>query len=215
MKTVARMKLYTYFRSSSAYRVRIALNLKGIAYEQCAVNLRDNEQTNADYLALNPQGLVPALETDQGDLITQSNAIIEWLDAAYPTTPLLPADELQRARVRALANIIACDIQPLNNLRVLTYLSAELAISDELKTAWYQHWVSMGFDALEVRLATSGFCYGTSVTVADVYLVPQVYNARRFNIDMTKYPNVARICAACSELDAFKAAHPDQQPDTP
>jgi maleylpyruvate isomerase len=209
------MKLYTYYRSSSAYRVRIALNHKRIAYEHCAVNLLKREQRGGDYLALNPQGLVPALQTDEGELITQSTAIIEWLDTAYPETPLLPNDELQRAKVRALVNIIACDIQPLNNLRVLNYLSNDLAVSDEQKNAWYQHWISAGFGALEAQLGESGYCYGETISMVDVYLIPQVYNALRFNTNMANYPNITRIYAACNELEAFKAAHPDQQPDKP
>ena len=208
------MKLYTYYRSSSAYRVRIALNHKGIAYEHCAVNLREGEQKGAEYLALNPQGLVPALETDQGDLLTQSGAIIEWLDAAYPEMPLLPADELQRATVRAMVNIIGCEIQPLNNLRVLNYLSIDLAVSDAQRNGWYRHWIGEGFSALEGQLDRSGFCYGAAISMADVYLVPQVYNALRFDTDMAEYPNIVRVCAACNELDAFKAAHPNQQPDS-
>ncbi len=213
MKTVVTMKLYTYYRSSSAYRVRIALNHKGIAYEHCTVNLLTHEQRSEDYLARNPQGLVPTLETDHGELITQSTAIIEWLDSAYPEIPLLPGDALQRARVRALVNIIACDIQPLNNVRVLNYLSNDLTVSDEQKNVWYQHWISKGFSALEVQLDNAGFSYGTSISMADVYLIPQVYNAIRFNSNMADYPNIARIYAACNQLDAFKAAHPDQQPD--
>lgn len=209
------MKLYTYYRSSSAYRVRIALNHKRIPYEHCAVNLLNREQKGEEYLTRNPQGLVPTLETDDGELITQSTAIIEWLESVYPKISLLPDDELQRAKVRALVNIIACDIQPLNNLRALKYLSAELAISDEQKNNWYLHWINAGFSALEAQLDESGFCYAATVSMADVYLIPQVYNALRFNTDMEMYPNIARIYAACNELDAFKAAHPDQQPDKP
>ncbi|MGI9288059.1 MAG: maleylacetoacetate isomerase [Pseudomonadales bacterium] len=207
------MKLYTYYRSSSAYRVRIALNHKHIPYEHYAVNLLEREQQGAEYLAHNPQGLVPALETDDGELITQSIAIIEWLDAIYPDIPLLPSHELQRAKVRALVNIIACDIQPLNNLRVLNFLKIELEISDGQKNDWYQHWICTGFSALESQLSETGFCYGEAVSMADVYLIPQVYNALRFNTDMEAYPNITRIYAACNELNAFKAAHPDQQPD--
>lgn len=209
------MKLYTYYRSSSAYRVRIALNHKRIPYETCAVNLLQREQKSAQYLALNPQGLVPALQTDDGELITQSTAIIEWLESAYPDIPLLPADELQRAKVRALVNIIACDIQPLNNLRVLRYLKNELEISDEQKNNWYQQWVQTGFEALEGQLDDSGLCCGATVSMVDVYLIPQVYNALRFNTNIQDYPNIARIYQACNERDAFVAAHPDRQPDKP
>lgn len=209
------MKLYTYYRSSSAFRVRIALHHKGIAYQHRTVNLLAQEQKSAEYLALNPQGLVPALETDSGELITQSSAIIEWLEAVYPKTPLLPDDELQRARVRTLVNIVACDMQPLNNQRALGYLSHELGVSEAQKIAWYQHWIHAGFSALEAQLDHSGFCHGDTVSMADIYLIPQVYNALRFNTDMTRYPNITRIYTACNKLDAFQAAHPDQQPDKP
>ncbi len=209
------MKLYTYYRSSSAYRVRIALNHKRIPYQHCAVNLLQREHQGAEYLARNPQGLVPALETDDGELITQSTAIIEWLESAYPDIPLLPADELQRAKVRALVNIIACDIQPLNNLRVLNYLRTKLEISNKKTNNWYQHWISAGFSALDAQLGDSGYCYAASVSMADVYLIPQVYNAVRFNCALEDYSNIARVYTACNELDAFIAAHPDQQPDKP
>ncbi len=209
------MKLYTYYRSSSAYRVRIALNYKRIPYQHCAVNLSQRKHQGVEYLARNPQGLVPALEADDGELITQSTAIIEWLESTYPEIPLLPADELQRAKVRALVNIIACDIQPLNNLRVLNYLHTKLEISNKKTNNWYQHWISAGFSALDAQLGDSGYCYAASVSMADVYLIPQVYNAVRFNCDLEDYSNIARVYTACNELDAFIAAHPDQQPDKP
>jgi maleylacetoacetate isomerase len=212
------MKLYTYFRSSAAYRVRIALNLKGLDYEAVPVHLvRDGGQhQSSDYLAVNPSGLVPALQ-DEALTLTQSMAIIEYLDETHPMVPLLPKDALGRARVRELAQIIACDIHPLNNLRVLNYLVKHLGQSDDVKTDWYRHWIIEGFRSLEAHLARSSgagaFCYGSTPTIADCFLVPQVFNAQRFNIDVTAYPNIARINALCVDLPAFKAAHPAQQGD--
>lgn len=211
------MKLYGYFRSSAAYRVRIALNLKGLAYEQLAVNLADGEQRGVDNLARNPQGLVPVLETDDGTRLTQSLAICEYLDERYPEPPLLPADAAERARVRALAQAIACEIHPLNNLKVLKYLTGELGVSDEARLGWYRHWVSEGFDALETRLAdspaTGAFCHGDTPTLADACLVPQVFNARRFDCDLSAYPTIRRIIERCATLDAFQRAAPAAQPD--
>lgn len=211
------MKLYGYFRSSAAYRVRIALNLKGLAYEQVAVNLADGEQRGVDNLARNPQGLVPVLETDDGTRLTQSLAICEYLDERYPEPPLLPADAAERARVRALAQAIACEIHPLNNLKVLKYLTGELGVSDEARLGWYRHWISEGFDALETRLAdspaTGAFCHGDTPTLADACLVPQVFNARRFDCDLSAYPTIRRIAERCATLDAFQRAAPTAQPD--
>lgn len=213
------MKLYTYFRSSAAYRVRIALNLKGLDAEQVPVHLlRDGgEQKSPGYLALNPQGLVPALE-DDGRLLTQSLAIIEYLDESHPAPPLLPADAAGRARVRAIAQSIACEIHPLNNLRVLAYLSGTLGVSDAQKQAWYRHWVTTGFDALEAQLArdpaTGRFCHGDTPTLADCMLVPQMFNARRFDISLAPYPTLQRLDAACRELDAFVRAEPGRQADS-
>ncbi len=212
------MKLYTYFRSSAAYRVRIGLNLKGLAYDSVPVHLiKDGgQQLAAEYRALNPSALVPALQ-DEGTTITQSLAILEYLDETYPAAPLLPSTPLARARVRSLALQIACDIHPLNNLRVLKYLVKEAAVTEEVKNAWYVHWVQQGFAALELQLAgspdTGRFCHGDTPTLADVLLVPQVFNAVRFNIDMGPYPTIARIAAECDALPAFAAAHPNQQPD--
>ena len=212
------MKLFTYFRSSAAYRVRIALNLKGLGYEAVPVHLlRDGGQHLLDeYRAINPSGLVPAFQ-DDAITLTQSMAILEYLEEAYPQVPLLPKGAVARAHVRELAQIIACDIHPVNNLRVLKYLVKQLGQSDEAKTDWYRHWVIEGFQSLEAHLArhldTGTFCYGHTPTVADCFLVPQVFNAQRFDIDVTAYPTISRINDMCVDLPAFKAAHPAQQPD--
>ncbi|MBB3167576.1 maleylacetoacetate isomerase [Simiduia aestuariiviva] len=210
------MKLYGYFRSSAAYRVRIALNLKGIAAEQVPVSLIKGEQQQATYTALNPQGLVPALATEQG-LLTQSLAIIEYLESQHPTPALLPGDAWQQAQIRAFALALACDIHPLNNLRVLKYLTGDLALEDTQKNQWYAHWIQTGFAALESQLTqTAGaFCFGDSPTLADVCLVPQVYNAKRFNVDLSAFPKVQAIAEHCNTLPAFIDASPEQQPDAP
>nr|WP_294864411.1 maleylacetoacetate isomerase [uncultured Pseudogulbenkiania sp.] len=209
--------LYDYFRSSAAYRVRIALNLKELDYIQAPVNLVKGEQQGAAYLALNPQGLVPAL-SDNGVLLTQSLAICEYLDEAYPDTPrLLPLEPVARARARAIAQSIACDIHPLNNLRVLNYLKGELGVGDESRNEWYRHWITQGFAALERLLAdTAGsYCVGDNVTLADVCLVPQLFNARRFAVDLAPYPRLVAVGEVLERLPAFAAAHPSRQPDTP
>ncbi|KFC66614.1 maleylacetoacetate isomerase [Massilia sp. LC238] len=212
------MKLYTYFRSSAAYRVRIALNLKGLDYEAVPVHLlrEGGQHLMGNYLTINPSGLVPALQDDRMTL-TQSMAIIEYLDELHPMVPLLPRDAVGRARVRELAQIIACDIHPVNNLRVLKYLVKHLGLSEEAKTDWYRHWVIEGLRSLEAQLArnlgTGRFCHGDTPTIADCFLVPQVFNAQRFDIDVDAYPTIARINALCVDLPAFKAAHPSQQPD--
>ena len=211
------MKLYDYFRSSAAYRVRIALNMKGLRPEREFVHLRKNVQRSDDFLALNPQGLVPALVTDDGEVLTQSLAIIGYLDETHPEPPLLPAAAADRARVQGIALEIACDIHPLNNLRVLLYLKNTLGVSDEQKDAWYKYWIDVGLEALETRLArdpaTGRFCHGDATTLADVCLVPQLANARRMKIDVTPFPTLTRIEAACNALPAFAAAAPSQQPD--
>ncbi|MDO8037696.1 maleylacetoacetate isomerase [Janthinobacterium sp. SUN137] len=214
------MKLYTYFRSSAAYRVRIALNLKGIAYDSIPVHLLQDggQQLLPAYRAVNPSALVPALD-DDGAILTQSLAMLEYLEETRPGVPLLPADPLERARVRALALAIACDAHPLTNLRVLKYLKTTLGLSDEVKQEWYRHWMAEGLAAVEALLAqgdpagTGLFCHGDSPTMADCCLVPQVFNALRFAIDLAPYPRVARIHAHCAGLPAFIAAHPSQQPD--
>jgi len=212
------MRLYDYFRSSAAYRVRIALNFKGIAPDdRTFVHLRMGNQRAQDYLALNPQGLVPALELDDHRVLTQSLAIVEYLDEKYHEPPLLPATAEGRARVRSIALAIACEIHPLNNLRVLNYLIGTLGATDEQKNGWYKYWIDVGFEALERRLAsdddTGTFCHGETPTLADVCLVPQLANARRFKIDLTPYPTLTRIEAASNALPAFAQAAPARQPD--
>ena len=211
------MKLHGYFRSSAAYRVRIALNLKGLSYDQAFRHLRKGEQSTPDFLALNPQGLVPALE-DGGHVLTQSMAIVEYLDETRPEPPLLPRTPLERARVRALAQAVACDIHPVNNLRILAYLRRVLNVSMEQHDAWYRHWIHEGLRGLEGLLKTGGtgrFCHGDAPTLADICLVPQVANAKRFcsDADLAAYPTVMRIDAACAQLPAFIKAAPENQPD--
>jgi maleylpyruvate isomerase len=210
------VKLHNYFRSSAAYRVRIALALKGIAYEYIAVHLVRGEQRGESYRALNAQQLVPTLVDDHRPF-TQSLAIIEYLDERYPEPPLLPETPEARARVRAIALAIACDIHPLNNLRVLQYLTATLGASEDAKNAWYRHWIDEGLAALEVQLAgdpaTGTFCHGDRVTLADVCLAPQLANARRYRIPLDAYPTLTRIDAACRALGAFVSAAPERQPD--
>lgn len=210
------MKLYTYYRSSAAYRVRIALNLKGLEHEDTFVHLRRKDQRAPEYMAVNPQGLVPTL-VDDDTTIGQSLAILEYLDERYPKPPLLPSSAAGRARVRQLAMIVACDIHPIDNLKVLNFLSEDLGVDDAGRQRWYRHWVNEGFAALEAILAnqtaTGTFCHGDTPTIADVCLVPQVYNAQRFDVDLSDYPTIQRINAACLELPAFASAAPDIQPD--
>ena len=213
------MKLYSYFRSSAAYRVRIALEVKGLAYEYVAKHFRRNggEHRKPDYLAVNPQGLIPALE-DDGAVVTQSLAIIEYLEEAYPKTPrLLPASPADRARVRAMAQAIACDVHPLNNLRVLEYLKSQMGQSEDATNLWYRHWIAEGFRALEQSIGKhtgdGGHCFGEAVTVADACLVPQVYNARRFAVDLAPYPVLVRVSESLESLPAFAKARPEAQPD--
>jgi len=210
------LKLYGYFRSSAAYRVRIALALKGLAYEYLAVHLRKGEQDAAEYRELNPNALVPTLVDDRGTF-TQSLAIIEYLDERHPEPPLLPHTPEARSRVRAIALAIACDIHPLDNLRVLRYLVRTLGTSEETKDAWYRHWIDVGLGALEAQLArdpaTGEFCHGGIPTLADCCLVPQLANARRAGIPLEVYPTLTRIEANCNALPAFAAAAPERQPD--
>jgi len=211
-------RLYTYWRSSAAFRVRIALNLKGLSYESVPRHLlRDGgEQRRPEYLSLNPQGLVPALEHD-GTLVTQSLAICEYLEELRPEPPLLPATAVHRAQVRAMALAIACDIHPLNNLRVLTYLRRELGQDDAAVGRWAQHWIASGFDAVEQwisRYSTGGrHAWGDAPTLADVFLLPQVVNARRVALDLAPWPRIAAVAAHLETLPAFAAARPDAQPD--
>lgn len=212
------MKLHTYFRSSASYRVRIALNLKGLEAEHAFVHLNRNggEQFSAAFHALNPQHLLPVFE-DDGQLLTQSLAIIEYLDETRPEAPLLPRDAAGRARVRAISQAIACDIHPVNNLRVLKYLGEELKLTPEQKNTWYRHWVTLGLQALEEQLARDGgtgrFCHGDTPTMADCCLAPQLYNARRFECELSAYPTLLRIGQHCDELPAFALARPALQAD--
>jgi maleylacetoacetate isomerase len=210
-------ELYSYFRSSAAYRVRIALALKNLDFSVVPVHLlrHGGEQHSDAYLRRNPEGLVPLL-VDGDAPLTQSLAIIEYLDETHGQPGLLPVDPLARARVRALSLHIACDIHPLNNLRVLRYLAHDLHVEKPARDDWYRHWIQLGFKAVEARLRESEtglYCHGDSPTMADCCLVPQVYNARRFDIDFTPFPAIARIAAQCDTLPAFRAAHPDAQPD--
>jgi len=212
------MKLHNYFRSSASYRVRIALNLKGLSYDYLPVHLRRDggEQFSPAFSALNPQRAVPVLEAG-GHRLTQSLAIIEFLEETSPEPPLLPRAPLERARVRAMALDIACEVHPLNNLRVLDYLDHELGASVEARTAWYRHWVALGLGALETQVAgspqTGMFCHGDRPGLADCCLVPQLFNARRFNCELTPYPTLLRIEQNCNALQAFRDAAPDCQPD--
>ena len=207
------MKLYDYPRSTACYRVRIALNYKNIPYETCPIHLinQGGEQHHADYLALNPQGLVPALEVD-GTLLTQSLAIIDYLDERYPTPALLPIQPLARAKVRRLAQIVACDIHPLNNLRVLQRLKQDFQATESQTEAWYHHWLETGFDAIETHLSSLprciDVCYGDSISIADLCLIPQVYNAHRFHFVLDNYPLIQRINQYCLGLDVFSRASP-------
>jgi len=212
------MTLYGYFRSSTSYRTRIAMNLKQLDYDYITVNLAQDEQLEAAFQSINPQGLVPVLRVD--DLwLYQSPAILEWLEEVYPEHPLLPKDAAGRMQVRALSAMIGCDIHPLNNRRILQYLRNELSVNEEKVMAWCQRWMSEGFAALEKRLAqdkTRGkFCYGDRPTFADCYLIPQVSSAERFKVDLTAYPNIVAIDAHCRTLEAFADADPMVQPDAP
>lgn len=210
------MTLYGYFRSSASFRLRIALGLKGLAYEQDFVHLAQGKQFEPRYTALNPQAQVPTLR--DGELVlVQSPAILEYLEEAYPEPPLLPKDLAGRARVRALAMAVGCDIHPLNNLRVLKYLTGELELSDGQMRQWYAHWIALGFAGIERMLAesdeTGRHCHGDGPTLADVYLVPQVFNAKRFEVPLDGYPTLMRIFETCMAIDAFDRAQPAKQPD--
>lgn len=211
------MRLYTYFRSSAAWRVRIALAIKGIAWTPAFVHLlrEGGEQLRSEYRAKNPTALVPTLETDDGTLLIQSLAIIEWLEETYPTPPLLPADPITRARARAIALTVACEIHPLNNLRVLRYLKHEMAQPDAARDRWYAHWIQEGLGALEAMLAgePGPFCFGETPGLADVCLVPQLANARRFNCPVEPYPRLLQAEAAALARAEFRYTAPDSQPD--
>ena len=212
------MKLYTFFRSSASYRVRIALNLKGLDYEQAPIHLRRSggEQLDGAYRAINPQALVPALE-DNGRILTQSLAIIEYLDERYPKPPLLPSEAADRAVVRSMALLIACEVHPIQNLRVLNHLKSDHKQSDDDTTRWARHWINLGLSALEqmvLSVSEQGeFCFGQTPTMADLCLVPQLGNARRFGVDLSAYPKLLAVEAACMSLPAFADAAPENQPD--
>jgi maleylpyruvate isomerase len=211
------MKLIGYFRSSAAYRVRIALNLKGVVVEHASRHLRKGEQKAPDYKALNPQMLVPALVLDSGEVLTQSLAILEYLEETHPQPPLLPKDPVGRARVRALALIPTADIHPIQNLRVMGYLREKFGQTEESAFAWSRHWIETGFDAYEATIAndprTGAFSHGDAPTMADLCLIPQVFNAARFKVDMKKYPTIQRIYDTCMRIPAFDAAQPARQLD--
>lgn len=210
------MKIFGYFRSSAAFRLRIAMNFKGLSYDYNLINLQSGDHLSDGFKRINPQGRVPAVDIE-GNILTQSLAIIEYLDEVHPAPPLLPPDPLGKAKVRAIAGLIACDIHPLNNLAVLNYLRDQLTAEEEARLAWYRHWVKEGFDGLELILRanveTGQFCFGDSPTVADICLVPQVVNAKRFNCDLASYPTIIRIFEECMGLSQFSDADPMKQPE--
>lgn len=210
------MKMYGFFRSGTSHRTRIILNLKQIDYELLPISLMKNEHKQASFKAINPQGFVPVLAIND-QLLIQSPAIIEWLEESHPEHPLLPSDALGRAKVRALAAVVGCDIHPINNKRILDYLRQVLKLDDQQVEQWCQHWIDEGFSALETLLAADenrgDFCYGQQPTLADAYLIPQVDSSKRFHVDLSKYPNIQRIYDACMALPAFQTAAPMKQPD--
>ena len=209
------MTLYSFFRSSAAYRVRIALNLKGLRYDTVGVHLQKEGGLNRkpNFQAINPQMRVPALKLESGEILTQSLAIIDYLDELHPQPPFLPHNPLQRAKVRALALAIACDIHPLNNVGPLRYLKNELGQDQAKIDTWYHHWILEGFDAIEAMIAPGPYCSGQDVTLADICLVPQVANARRLKVPLDRFPKIVACDAACAKLPAFDAARPENQPD--
>jgi maleylacetoacetate isomerase len=208
------MKLYSFFRSSAAYRVRLALSIKGVEHETITLNLPQGEHRAPDFVALNPHRTIPVID-DDGVVLMQSLAIIEYLDARYPEPRLIPQDPLKRARVQAFAQVIACEIHPLNNLRVLRHLRSELGLDEERVSAWVRHWIGESFVSLEALLSESAgrYCFGDELTLADVCLVPQMYNARRFGCDLTPFPSIVRVTEALRALPEFARAAPELQPD--
>lgn len=210
------MKLHSYFRSSASYRVRIALALKGLPYDYVPVHLVKGDQHSTHYASISSSGLVPTLMTDDGEALGQSMAIIEYLDEVHPNPPLLPSPPSARAQVRALAQAIACDIHPLNNLRVLQYLTQQLKVDDEAKTNWYHHWVRLGLETIErelQKLPASTYCFGETPTMADCFLVPQIFNAQRFGVNISDLQRTLAVHEACVALPAFQNAHPSACPD--
>ena len=209
------MTLYSYFRSSAAYRVRIAFNLKGLGYDMIPIHLQKEGGMNRKpaYRAVNPQMRLPALKLDTGEVLTQSLAIIEYLDEVHPHPPLLPRDPVDRAEVRAMAQLIACDIHPLNNVGPLRYIKNEFGQDQSKIDAWYHHWILEGFDALEAMVQPGPYAYGTDVTLADLCIVPQVANARRLKVPLDRFPKIVAVDAACAKLAAFEEARPENQPD--
>ncbi len=207
------MKFYEAVPSSASFRVRIALGLKGLSYDSVVFDLRANQHLTEEYRKVNPIRAVPSLELAPGQALFESMAIIEYLDETYPEPPLLPSDPLAKARVRSMAQLVACEIHPLNNLRVLRYLSRELKVDEPARDRWYAHWIHEGFQALEPMLPETGsFSYGSSPTIADLFLVPQVANALRYKVDISAYPRVRRIYDSCLQLPSFSRAHPDNHP---
>lgn len=210
------MRLYTYWRSSASYRVRIALNLKGVAFAPIPVDLAAGEQHRTDYTKMNPAGLVPALELADGVVLTQSLAIIDWLEAVHPEPPLLPADPVLRARIMAAAHLITMDIHPVNNLRVVQHLGAVFGTTPDDRAGWMRHWMALGFDSLERMVYPAApFAFGDAPSLADICLVPQIYNARRWRLDLAPWPRLIAIDARARDLPAFAKAAPEAQPDAP
>jgi maleylacetoacetate isomerase len=206
------VKLYTFFRSSASYRVRIAMNLKGLPYDPFFISLPKNEQSRPEYLKVNPQGRVPTLDLD-GTILIQSPAILEYLEEVHPEPALLPRDPMRRAKIRAVSAVIGCDIHPLNNSGTLAYLKGKMGQDEAAVNAWYAFWVTEGFKAIEQLIEPGPFAFGDKPTLADVYLVPQVYNARRFKVPLDPFPKIVAADAACNVIEAFRAAAPEKQPD--
>lgn len=207
------MRLYSYYRSSASYRVRIALNIKQVEHSIEPVNLLKKDHKSADYLIKQPQGLVPCLETNDGRFLAQSGAILGYLDSLYPDSTLLVTEPFQAAKIQSFVDMIACDIHPICNLRILSYLTNTLKVHSDQKLAWYQHWIVIGFEALESMLEKTTYCFGEQVTLADIYLIPQVYNALRFEVDMAAFPQIMNVYQNCNQLDAFIQAMPENQLD--